>query len=98
MTHVDSVVVCARSWFDKTYGNSYYTLRCFVNGGNVLDVGHMRYGHSQSMYWETVKELLAEGGYEVDETTASKVKFDECFVTRRKDLHFNGRNTYTTSR
>lgn len=94
MTHVDSVVVCARSWFDKTYGNSYYTLRCFVNGGNLLVTGHIRYGHGASTFWETAKELLTEGGYEVDEFTASKVLFDVCIVTRRKDLHFGGRNIY----
>lgn len=94
MTHVDSVVVCARSWFDKTYGNSYYTLRCFVNGSHLLVTGFIRYGHSQSMYWETAKQMLTEAGYEVDETTASKAVFDECFVTRRKDLHHNGKNIY----
>ena len=94
MTKIDSVVICARSWFDKTYGNSYYTLRCFVNGSNVLATGFIRYGHSESMYLNTCKEMLTEGGYEVDEFTASKVKFDVCFVTRRKDLHYGGRNIY----
>jgi len=93
MKQVDSVVVCVRSWFDKTYGNSYYTLRAVVNGKHSIVTGYKRYGHGYNQYWETAKQLLTEAGYMVDEFTSSHAVFDECYVSRRKDLHNGGRNT-----
>ena len=91
MTHVDSVVLCVRSWFDKTYGNSYFTMRIVVNGNYAIVSGQMRYGHSWGMYWDAAKELMAGHDFVVDETTASKVIVDECYVHRKKDLHNGGR-------
>lgn len=87
---ITSVVLCVRSWFDKHYGNSYYTMRVIVNGHSLI-TGMMRYGHSHSMYWETAKQMMREAHYEVDEMTASLAVFDVCEVSRRKDLHGGGR-------
>jgi hypothetical protein len=94
-----SLVVIARRWFDRTYGNSYYTARVVVDGRDVATV-RRTYGHGEGTYRnEAVRVAKAAGveGLPEDDDYRSLVDagwtvlVEETRVARRKDLHEGGR-------
>jgi hypothetical protein len=53
---VESVFIEGRSWFDKTYGNSYWSARIWVNG-RVIGCLPMAYGYEHQFVHESLKAL-----------------------------------------
>lgn len=98
-----SLVVAARHYFDRTYGNSYYTARVIVDGREVAVVP-FTYGHGDLTYLDAaVKAARAAGveglpdevrgflDYYAMKDAGWAVAVDEATVTRRKDLHGGGK-------
>ncbi len=50
-----------RAWFDKMYGNTYHSVRIWVNG-DIVAVVPMRYGY-ENAYQTSSIETLVELGY-----------------------------------
>jgi hypothetical protein len=76
----------ARTWRDKTYGNTYYSLRIMGKGLDL--VVPMEYGHGEGQYrWRAAKELGVD--YSVMTWDLRREMFDvsEYQVRRQKDLH-----------
>jgi hypothetical protein len=99
-----SLVVIARRWFDRTYGNSYYTARVVVDGETVATVP-FDYGHGDLTYLAAAIKAARAAGVEglPDEVRGFldvrdmrqagwTVTVDEAAVTRRRDLHDEGKN------
>ena len=59
-TNLNSVFIEARLWFDKTYGNTYHSVRLEANGLSVGQVP-MTYGYGQH-YEQTALEYLKKIG------------------------------------
>ena len=59
-TKLNSIFVEARLWFDKTYGNTYHSVRLEVNGLSVGQVG-LTYGYGQQ-YEQTALTYLKKIG------------------------------------
>jgi hypothetical protein len=59
-TNLNSVFIEARLWFDKTYGNTYHSVRIEANGLTVGQVP-MTYGYGQH-YEQTALEYLKKIG------------------------------------
>jgi hypothetical protein len=59
-TNLNSVFIEARLWFDKTYGNTYHSVRIEANGLTVGQVP-MTYGYGQH-YEQTALEYLRKVG------------------------------------
>lgn len=74
--------VAVRHWFDRAYGNSYYTLRVFDGQtGEQAHTSGMLYGHGDTTYVQTARDLL--DSTEIDLNNAIVYVTD---VTRRRDL------------
>ena len=58
--NLSSVFIEARLWFDKTYGNTYHSVRLEVNGLSVGQVG-LTYGYGQH-YEQTALTYLKKIG------------------------------------
>jgi len=57
---LETIIIDARRWFQKSYGNTYHSVKVYV--GNVL-VGEcpFHYGYGES-YLQTAHELLQKAG------------------------------------
>ena len=75
----------ARRWFQRTYGNTYHTVRVWKDG-EVLTSG-VTYGYGEH-FWHTVGKMLGmDDPYDAmylkrEGTTVSVID-----VTRKRDLH-----------
>lgn len=89
MKKIESLRIYGRRWFQKSYGNTYHTVRVIVNGEELKS--GITYGYG-THYLQTAAELLRNNGYEVPEDTAkafsdiSKYDHSVIDVKRRKDL------------
>jgi hypothetical protein len=59
-TNLNSVFIEARLWFDKTYGNTYHSVRVEANGLSVGQVG-LTYGYGEQ-YLQTALDYLKRIG------------------------------------
>ena len=57
---VRSVFVECREWFDKVNGNSYFSARIWINGGQVAIIP-FSYGYGDFYIYEAQKKLLELG-------------------------------------
>lgn len=73
-TKLRSVLVEARLWHDKTYGNTYHAVRIHANGQLIGSVG-MTYGYER-MFEQTALAWLKQYGL-VSEDTSSLVALRE---------------------
>jgi hypothetical protein len=55
-----SLFIEAREWTDKTYGNSYFSARLWVDGGQVA-ILPFQYGYGDQFLYEAQKKLLELG-------------------------------------
>ena len=55
-----SLFIEAREWTDKTYGNSYFSARIWVDGGQVA-ILPFQYGYGEQFLYEAQKKLLELG-------------------------------------
>ena len=55
-----SVFIECREWHDKTYGNTYYSARVFVDGVHLYSTG-TRYGYGDQHKHDITTELVARG-------------------------------------
>ena len=58
---VESVVIYARRWFQKTYGNTYFTADICVNGEKVGELPY-QYGYERH-YEDVAARWLEENGF-----------------------------------
>lgn len=67
--------VKARKWFDKVNGNTYHTVRIYIedNGNSeVLKTNGIVYGYGDH-YEQTACEMLNKAGYRLNTATVKKV-------------------------
>jgi len=57
----DSLFFEGRAWFDKTYGNTYHSVRIWLNG-EILAIIPIRYGY-ENAYQASAVSKLVELGY-----------------------------------
>ena len=57
---IRSVFVEGREWFDKVNGNSYFSARIWVNGGQVA-ILPFQYGYGDQFIYEAQKKLTELG-------------------------------------
>lgn len=85
--------ISARRYFDKKYGNSYYTLRIMGNGRDVTVP--FTYGHGDGTYiaraWLALGIAIENIHLMSPEERRNLFVVDETTVTRRKDLHNGGK-------
>ena len=55
-----SLFIEGREWFDKTYGNTYFSARLWVDGGQVA-ILTFQYGYGDQYLYEAQKKLLELG-------------------------------------
>ena len=76
-----SLFVEGREWFDKVNGNSYFSARIWINGGQVA-ILPFQYGYGDSFIYEAQRKLI-ELGY------ISKEKENESLYSIGKSLGFD---------
>jgi hypothetical protein len=92
-----SLTIIVREWFDKTYGNTYYSAKIVANGELVHTFG-MSYGHGELTVLYRANSVLAEIGFELPgmqldaghydyRTAGVSLVIDTTDVARKKDLH-----------
>lgn len=52
-----SIFVECREWFDRTYGNSYYSARVYMDGEHIFTTG-LTYGYDFAYEDEVARELV----------------------------------------
>ena len=75
-----------RTWFDKSGGNTYYSMRIVEPNGDDLILPYA-YGHGYATFIHSAR--IALGLPEGDDSANYLV--DETKVARRKDLHNEGK-------
>lgn len=55
-----SLFVEARLWFDKTYGNTYFTARVWIDGSIAFTMP-FQYGYDMQYLYEARNELVKRG-------------------------------------
>ena len=89
MKKIESMRIEAKRWFQRSYGNTYHTVKVFVNG-EVLK-SDITYGY-ENHYLQTAAELLKANGYEIPENSGEAFRLVSRFahtvedVKRKKDL------------
>jgi len=99
MTPMTSMFVECREWFDKTYGNSYFSNRIWVDG-EIVAVNTMTYGYGDSYVWAAIK-TLHELGYDAPSAPSeARIMGVAVYTTKyrvtRKELW--NENTYVPER
>lgn len=59
-----NIFVLGRRWSDKRYGNTYHTVRVYIDGKIALESG-FTYGYGDA-YMQTAKEELEKHGFITD--------------------------------
>ena len=59
-TQVKTIDINAKEWFDKVNGNSYFSARIWVDGGQVA-ILTFQYGYGDQYLYEAQKKLLELG-------------------------------------
>lgn len=89
MKKIENMEITAKRWFQRTYGNTYHTVKVYVNN-EVLE-SQIEYGYGNH-YLQTAAELLRENGYKVPEDNGEayalmcKYEHSAQDVKRKKDL------------
>lgn len=99
-TQTRSLVVCARRWFDRHYGNSYFTAAVVVDGRPVAVVP-FTYGHGDLAALDAATRAATEAGVEglphysahraEQEAAGWTVYVEVAEVERKRDLHLGGK-------
>jgi hypothetical protein len=84
-------VLCARRWFDKLNGNSYYSLAVVHPDGDKETLTGFTYGHGYATYIHHATEFLKGLYTSLNFETDVRFVVDETEVMRKKDLHKVGR-------
>ena len=58
-----SLFIEGRLWFDKTYGNTYFSNRVWVDGKIAFQMG-MEYGYDEQYAHRAIQELQSRGYFE----------------------------------
>lgn len=64
MKNINTLRIYGRRWFQKSYGNTYHTVRVVVNDEEFIS--DITYGYGDH-YKETARQLLKSKGYSVPE-------------------------------
>jgi len=72
---LESVFVEGRLWFDKTYGNTYFSNRIWINGKVIFEMP-MEYGY-ELQYLHRAVQHLHERGYFEGEKVPSLWEIDQ---------------------
>lgn len=89
MKKIESMRIEGKRWFQRSCGNTYHTVKVFVND-EVLESG-ITYGYGNH-YLQTAAELLKDNGYEMPENNGEAFRLVSRFdhtvedVKRKKDL------------
>lgn len=86
--------VCVREWFDRTYGNTYHTMR--IVGTNGIDtVIPFSYGHGELLYLEKASYWvgISPEAFRAMEWAERRAMFTLEIVTvkAKRDLHEGGK-------
>lgn len=89
MKKINTMKIEGKRWFQRSYGNTYHTVKIYVND-EVLK-SEITYGYG-SHYLQTAAELLKENGYDIQEDSGKVYAYSTKFphtvedVKRKKDL------------
>lgn len=93
MKKINTMKIEGKRWFQRSYGNTYHTVKVFVNG-EVLK-SEITYGYG-SHYLQTAAELLKENGYDIPEDNgkayAYVIDFPHTVEDVKRKKTFNSRN------
>ena len=83
-----SVEVVGKRWFQKSYGNTYHSVKVYVNDEVLTEA--FTYGYEDA-YRQTAHELLKQNDYDVPEgygdfIRMKNISFKAIDVDRKKDL------------
>jgi len=82
---VESIVVYARRWFQKTYGNTYFTAQICVNGETVGELPY-QYGYGNH-YEDAAAVWLEKNGFIERDHYSNGVSSSLSSLAREKDIH-----------
>lgn len=83
-----SIEVVGKRWFQKSYGNTYHSVKVYVNDEVLTEA--FTYGYEDA-YRQTAYDLLKQNGYDVPDSYGDfirmkNISFRVTDVDRKKDL------------
>jgi len=89
----DKIHISFQEWFDKTYGNTYYSATVYINN-EVFEVSQ-KYGYNAGDR-QAINEALTSCGYTLRKNTKNPHRsYDaitsECYNVLKRELHKNTR-------
>ena len=93
MKKINTMKIEGKRWFQRSYGNTYHTVKVFVN--DEILKSEITYGYG-SNYLTTAAELLKENGYALPEDNGKAYAYVDKFPHTVEDVKrkkiFNSRN------
>lgn len=65
MEKITSITIIGRKWFQKTYGNTYFSSIGLINGKQVVEI-KFQYGYGSQYEYETFRKMAKEGFIDAD--------------------------------
>jgi hypothetical protein len=56
-----SIIIVSRTWFDRPNGNTYFSAKAYLNGGETVFQVPFRYGYGEQIAHEVFQELEKAG-------------------------------------
>ncbi len=89
LTNKDSVIIIFGEWFDKTYGNTYYDAKVYINDDVYIIPYQYGYNHGDN---QAVTEALEHCGYRLrinkrDRFAPYRRIHVECIDKLKRELH-----------
>lgn len=63
-----NIFIHAKEWFDKVNGNSYFSVRIYLDG-ELATILPFQYGYGGQFYYESIRALVASGKLPEDTST-----------------------------
>lgn len=98
-TKIKEITISARRWFQKTYGNTYFSVKYSIDGGDWVHVTDYEYGYENQCSYAAFKHMQSKGVLPKIPTNQSPFNWCACAgvkvhenivdVDRKKDLKFH---------
>lgn len=94
-TEIKNITILARRWFDKTYGNTYHSVKVYVDG-KLIGTQPFAYGYGEG-YLQSAVELLVKAGIYERDVEPDRVKGDT-LIKGNDRTYWNMLNDMRTNR
>lgn len=85
--NIQSITIIGKRWFNKTYGNTYFSSLALVNGETEIDIP-FEYGYGNQYEWEAWRLLVNQLNLDVERYKGNLIEAPSTYC-RRKGIAYH---------